>query len=160
MASDDLLRREEVLSGLPARRAQTLLFLIESRTAALVAQSREVVERFLTEAARQERTLAFLEAFALGREPPIRPTIQDIERFAAEWAALAPEAPRLRAAIAHLIGQKYRVARQNTPGLRAALGLDDEPVARAFQQQFGKPLDSIYVQRLLAIDRLRWAWAV
>jgi hypothetical protein len=67
--SGDLLTREEVLGGLPARQASTLLFLIESRTAHLVAQSRRVTERFLTEDAEQERELAFYEALTLGRDP-------------------------------------------------------------------------------------------
>ena len=40
MSSDELISREEVLEGLPAKRANTLLFLIESRTAQIVARSR------------------------------------------------------------------------------------------------------------------------
>src|SRR6266545_2355850 len=52
MASDEMNLfpdREEVLAGSPARRADILLFLIESRTAHLLAQSRRVMERFVTE---------------------------------------------------------------------------------------------------------------
>jgi hypothetical protein len=45
---DGLLDREEVLAGLPARRANALVFLIESRTAHMVARSRRATERFLT----------------------------------------------------------------------------------------------------------------
>src|SRR3712207_2737660 len=62
MSSGDLFPRDEVLSCLPARRAQTLLFLIESRTAHLVAQSRQAMELFLTDEAAKERELAFVEA--------------------------------------------------------------------------------------------------
>ena len=36
----------------------------------------------------QQRKLAFLEAFALGSDPPLRPTIQDLERYASQWAPL------------------------------------------------------------------------
>ncbi len=39
MADDTLFTRDEVLGGLPARRAATLLFLIESRTAHMVVRS-------------------------------------------------------------------------------------------------------------------------
>ena len=67
---EGLLDREELLEGLPAKRADALLFLIESRTASLVARSRRAMESFLTEEAAQERELAFLEAFALGRHDP------------------------------------------------------------------------------------------
>jgi amino acid permease len=160
MSSNDLLTRDEVLGGMPSRRAQTLLFLIEARTAALAAQSRQAVERFVTEQTVKERNLTFLEAFALGREPPLRPTIQNLERYAPQWADLAPENPRLRAALAQLIGQKYQPPLERVPGIRAALGLDTEPVRRAYERQFGAQLDSIYARRITPLDRLRWAWAM
>ena len=128
MPSDDVFTRDEVLGGLPAGRARTLLFLIESRTAHLVARSRQAMEMFPTEQAVAERDLAFLEAFTLGREPPLRPSIQDLERYAPQWADLVPANPRLRAALAHLLGEKYTFTRQEVPGIRAALGLDAEPV--------------------------------
>jgi len=70
---DELFSREEALGGLPAKRAATLLFLIESRTAHLVDQSRRAMEFSITEEAANERDLAFLEAFSLGREPPPPP---------------------------------------------------------------------------------------
>src|SRR5918912_3384883 len=159
MASDDLLTRDEVLGGMPGRRAQTLLFLIETRTAALVAQSRQAVERFATEEAAKERNLAFLEAFALGREPPLRPTIQDLEQYAAQWADLVPDNPRLRAVLAHLVGRKYQLPRQRVPGVRAALGLETEAVRRAYERHYARPLESIYAPRVRTLDRLRWAWA-
>ena len=159
MTSYELITREEIMAGLPARRASTLLFLIESRTAHLVAQSRQAMERFLTEEAAKERDLAFLEAFALGRDPPLRPTIQDIERHASRWAPLAPENPRLRAAVAHLLGQKYSLTYQATPGIRAALGLDEEVVQQAYQRLYRESLETIFAPRTAPVDRLRWAWA-
>ena len=106
-AFDDFPDAKDLLAGLPARRASALLFLIESRTARFVAQSRQAMERFLTEEAAQERALAFLEAFALAREPPLRPAIQDLERYSSQWASLVPDQPRLRAAVAHALGEKY-----------------------------------------------------
>src|SRR5919202_601072 len=137
MPAEDLLTREEALGGLPARRAQTLLYLIESHTARLMARSRQATEWFLTEQASRERDLAFIEAFALGKEPPLRPTIQDVERHAPRWAHLVPENPRLRAAVAHLLGQKYAFSAHAVPGLRAALSLDAEAVQRAYQRLYG-----------------------
>ena len=85
MPSDEfeLLSPESVLEGLfggHEKRASTLLAAIESRTAYLAAQSRQAMELFLTEEAAEEREVAFLEALALGREPPVRPTIQDLQR--------------------------------------------------------------------------------
>jgi hypothetical protein len=58
----------------------------------------------LTEQVEQQRDLAFLEAFALGRDPPLRPTIQDLEHHAPQWATLIPDNPNLRAALAHFLG--------------------------------------------------------
>ena len=128
MPSDDLFTRDEALGGLPAGRARTLLFLIESRTAHLVARSRQAMELAVGDVAARERDLAFLEAFTLGREPPLRPSMQDLERYAPQWADLVPANPRLCAALAHLLGEKYVFTRQAVPGIRAVLGLDTEPV--------------------------------
>jgi hypothetical protein len=156
--AEELFTREEVLAGLPARRASTLLFLIESRTAHMVAQSRQAMERFLTEEAAEERDLAFLEAFALGRDPPLRPTIQHLERYAPQWAYLVPDNPRVRAALTHLLGQKYHFTYQAVPGIRAALGLDDEVVQQAYQRLYREPLETIFAPRPTPVDRLRWTW--
>ncbi|HYZ04650.1 MAG TPA: hypothetical protein VE691_06135, partial [Rubrobacter sp.] len=124
MSSDDpfggLLDRETVLAGMPAKHASTLLYLIESRTAHLVARSREAVQIFLSEESAQQRKLAFLEAFALGSDHPLRPTIQDLERYASQWAPLVPENPRVLAVVAHRLGEKYEFTYEAAPGIRAA----------------------------------------
>jgi amino acid permease len=154
-----LFEREQLLAGLPAKRANALLFLIESRTADLVARSRRAMEPFLTEAAAEERELAFLEAFALGRDPPLRPTIQDLERHSSEWAAIVARNPRVQAAVAQRLGQKYAFTRGAVPGLRAALGLDEREVQEAYERLYGESLDSIYADRAGVSDRLRWVWS-
>ena len=159
MASDLLLTRDEVLGGLPARRAAALLFLIESRTAHLVDRARHAMDRFRTEEADRERELAYVEAFALGREPPLKPTIQDLERFAPQWADLVPENPRLRAAVAHTLGQKHQFTARDVPRLRTALGLDLDAVRDAHQRLYKTPLESIYAEAPSLATRLRWARA-
>lgn len=149
---------EDLLAGLPARRANALIFLIESRTARLVAQSRQAMERFLTEEAAQERALAFLEAFALAREPPIRPAIQDLERYASQWAPLVPDQPRVRAAVAHGLGEKHDFTYDAVPGIRAALGLDEPTVRQAYERLYREPLEGIFSVRRSPWQRARWAW--
>lgn len=156
---DGLLDREEVLGGLPARRADALLFLIEARTASLVARSRRATESFLTEAVAQERELAFLEAFALGRDPPLRPTIQDLERHSQAWAALVARNPRVQAAVAHRLARKYEFTREAVPGVRAALGLDEPEVRQAYERLYGEPLETVFGARAGIPDRVRWAWS-
>src|SRR5215208_4638403 len=117
------------------------------------------MEVFLTREAAEERELAFLESFALGSEPPLRPTIQELERYAPQWASLVPENPRVQAAVAHRLGEKYEFTYETAPSIRAALGLDNAPVQQAYQRLYHQPLESIFASRTTPADRLRWAWA-
>ena len=159
-AFEELFDREQLLGGLPAKRANTLLFLIESRTARLTAQSRQAMQRFATREAAQERELAFIEAFALGREPPLRPTIQDLERHAPRWAALVARNPRVQAALAHRLGEKHRfVARPGAvhPAPRSAstTRASRPPTSSSTTGRW----TAIYVERPSPRERLRWARA-
>ena len=158
MPPDELFTRDEVLGGLPARRAATLLFLIESRTAHLTDQSRRAMEFFLSEEAAKERDLVFLEGFHLGREPPVRPTIRQIERHAAQWAPLVPDNPAVRAGVAHLLGQKYKFTRSAVPGIRAALALEQESVRQAYRRLYKQEMEAIFAQQVSLTSRLAWAW--
>ena len=157
MAGDTLISRQEILGGLAAKRARMLVYLIENRAAHLAARSRTALDRYPSEQGERERELAFMEALALGREPPQRPTVQELEQFAPEWAALVPDTPRLRAAIAHILGAKYRIVERATPRLRAALGLDTVPVQQAYASLYGVPPASLYTPAITPLERLRWA---
>jgi amino acid permease len=162
VAPDEMDRfpdRDELLAGLPTRRADTLLFLIESRTAHLLAGSPRAMEQFVTEADRDERELAFFAAFSQGLDPPLVPTIQDLERHSRQWAPLVAESPQVRAAVAHRLGKKYRFTYQDSAGIRRALGLDDPEVRRAYRRLYRRPLEEIFAARVAPADRLRWAWA-
>jgi len=159
MASNDLFTRNEVLSGMPTQRARTALFLIESRTAHLVARSRQAMDWQLSERAVQDQDLAFIEAFAETKDPPLRPSIQDLEHHVAEWADLIPENLGVKAALAHLLGEKYRF----TPGMILhicqSLALNDPAVQRAYQRQYREAIEAIYTAHPSAVERLSWAWA-
>ena len=157
-SSEHELSREELLQGFSARRASTLLFAIESWTARHKAKSRQMMERFLTPEAADERSLVFLEALALGREPPLRPTIQDLERYAPQWAFLVPDNPKIRAALGHILGKKYRFTRGDVVGIRAALGLDGYQVQQTYEQMYGESMDTVFATRNRATDSIRWAW--
>jgi amino acid permease/predicted transcriptional regulator len=151
--------REELLTGLPAKRADALLFLIESHAAHLVARARRATELFVTEEDDNERELTFFEAFSQGRDPPLVPTIQDLERHARRWAPLVAQNPQVRAAVAHRLGKKYRFTYQDAAGIRRALGLDDPAVRRAYRGLYRQPLEEIFVSRVPPADRLHWVWA-
>src|SRR6266700_151176 len=112
---DELFTPAEVLGGFSAKRARLLLFQIENRTAYLMMQSRRTVNLYLTEETAEQQDLAFFEALSEGREPPVRPTIRDLERYAPQWQSLVPPNRTLQAALAHVLGQKYRFAPRNIP---------------------------------------------
>jgi amino acid permease len=152
-----LFSREELLGGPSARRSTLLLFAIENRTAHLLVREPQAVPIVLSERAATERERAFLDALAQGRDLPVHPTIQDLERYAPEWADLVPEDPGTRAGVAHLLGTKYAFTDHAVPRLRSALGLDVEAVEQAHQRLYGTPLPTIYAPRVRPVDRLRWA---
>src|SRR5829696_666036 len=155
--SDDsgLFSREEVLAGLPARRARTLVYLIE-RAAVRLRLDREVATMALVgERSAEARELAWIEAFALDEEPSSPLTAQDIEAAAGRWASLVPRSAEIRAATARLLAERYQLDRRRMGGLRAALGLDSKDLAAAFERQTGRPLDSIW-SRTGPLEGLRW----
>jgi ADP-ribosyltransferase exoenzyme len=101
-----------------------------------------------------KRARALLRAFGQSRSPCA--SIGQIERYAHEWAPLVPDNSRLRAAVARLLGQKYRFTQRSIPGIRRALGLDEPAVQRAYERQYGEPLEGIYAPQVRASERLRW----
>jgi amino acid permease len=134
-----------------------LLFAIESRTAQLVNLSQEATVLHLTTNVVEEHETAFLEALAAGRDLPIPPTIQDLERYAPQWEDLASETDAgLRAALAHAFGKKYTFTYESVPGIRMVLGLDEEVVQRAYERFYKASLSSIYAPSTTRRDRLRW----
>jgi amino acid permease len=176
----DLFSREEVLGGLSAKRARALLYVIESRTAHLALRDREVAALmaapmmgapapFVASQLLQEDQVAaeagsplsgedrFLQAFGWGRQRPARLSIRQIERYADDWSTLIPGNPRLRAAVARLLGKKYRFTQKAVPALRAALGLDEAEVQQAYQRLYGEPLEAIYAPQVTPAERWRWA---
>ncbi|MDQ3826909.1 MAG: ParB N-terminal domain-containing protein, partial [Actinomycetota bacterium] len=146
-----LLSRDELLRGLAGRttkQASTLLVLIENQTAHLVAQSQAILDELLTAATPRSPGRAFFAALVLGREPSDPVTVEDLERYAPEWASLVPESANIRAATAHLLGQKYSFTHPAVPRLRAALGLDTPAVQQAYQSLYTAPLATIYAREV------------
>ena len=156
---DELFSSAELLSGLVGRRANSLLFLIESRTAVYMHKARKVTAGYIHEELAKDQEMQFLEAFSHGKPPPLRPTIQDIERFSPLWANLIPNQPRLKAALAHLLGQKYTFSYQSIPQLRDVLGLDTQDVCQQHLGLYQQPLSCIYSVKVTAAERIRWSWS-
>jgi amino acid permease len=155
----EFLSRDELLGGLPARRASTLLFAIESRTAQYVSRARQAMVRYRSTRSDEEQERAFLEALAQGRDLPLQPSVQDLERYAPQWAGLVPPEANLRAALARMLGEKYRLPKRSLSRLRAALGLDTAEVQAAFERLHARQLESIYTPKLSRRERMRWQQA-
>jgi len=140
------------------RRAASTLFAIEGRAARRASETRLATSPYVPQKIAEARQAAFLQAYTEGSSLPVQPTIQEIERYHAEWAGLAPGDVELRAALAHLLGEKYHFTAANVPHLRAALGFDQPAVQLAFERLYGQPLSTIYAARLAPIEQLRWLW--
>lgn len=138
-----------------------LLFVVENRTAQLVAQDVRDAAVYLTYANSPTREQDFFAALASGRAREAQVTIQQIERYAPQWRTLLPEASdaKLNAALADLLGKKYKFTRAEIPNLRAALTLDDAATQQAFQNAFNQTLDTIYTPQLDFAARVRFGWA-
>src|SRR5438105_2359224 len=154
--ADQILSRDEVLGGLPARRAATVLHAIRTRTAASVARSRRPLGGYVSERTATQRESEFLAALASGRDAHANPSVQDLERYAGDWEALVPSQPALRAAIADRLGTEQRLVRDRVPRLRAALALDEPATREAYEKATRRPLDAIYVVRPRVTERVAW----
>ncbi|MDQ2673653.1 MAG: hypothetical protein M3Y40_03280, partial [Chloroflexota bacterium] len=149
-----MFSRDELLGGMPARRASTILFAIEAHTARLIASTRVQRAAYVGRRGSVEREQAFLKAMAAGRDLPIQPTIQDLERFAPQWAHLVPDGTDARAALAVLLATKHRFTADRVPRIREALGLDEPTMAAALERQAAGR--ALYAPSLTFRERLAW----
>jgi amino acid permease len=157
----DFFSPDSIHAGFSGKRAQTALYLIEVRTVAAANASRRAAQAVPYPVTASEQGLAYLDAFAMGEaegSPDARPSIQQLEQYVMDWAELVPDNASYQATLAHLLGQRYVLSHQHTPGIRAALGLDRDPVKVAYQRLYGKPLDAIYTPDVPPTTRLAWVW--
>ena len=161
MTFNGLLSRDELLEGLPARRASTLLYAIENMTAQLSEEGRKASALYLTYSGAEECERSFLGALAAGRDSTITVSIQELERYAPNWKSLLPEKldANLSAALANLLAQKYTFTFQSSGNIRAALQLDQANVQESYQRLYGKPLEIVYAPQIRFADRVNWIWA-
>lgn len=156
----ELFTQQELMTGLYARRASALLYLIEIRTSYLMLQSRQAMQRYLTEEAERDRDLAYLEAYSLERRPRPTPTIQTLEKYAPYWSSLVPDASNMRAALTYSLCRKYSFSKLAVPNIRKTLGLDTSTVQAAYQSLYHLPLENIYTPQIGLSQRLKWAFSV
>lgn len=150
------LSRDDLLGGMPARRASTILFAIENLTHQLVTRSRRALARYQPAATAQDRERQFIDAIGGGREEAARPAIQDVERYATEWTQLVPGVAETQAAILHQLSERYPLHYERVPRIRAALAADTEAVANAFRRQQHRDISTAYKSDIDWRERLRW----
>jgi len=147
-AIDDLLSGYETSSGRSGRQPSRLLSLIEMRSAYMRAESRRVIEAYFLSDRPEFTRLSDLDYFQSGErraQSAQRLTAGDLERYATQWQMLVPNDPALRAAVIHLLADRYPLTLEATPKIRAALGSADQAVQAAFQQAYGQPLKAVFL---------------
>ena len=154
MSLDELISKEELLAGMPAKRTKTLLFLIEKHTAVLTARSR--VEFSLTDLGEIDRDLAFFQGFALDDRKMPHPTIQQLERFASQWSVLVPQSPQLKAALFHALAQKYGFTELIVPQICQAICCQESAVREAYEKLYHQPLVSAFESKIPLVDKYHW----
>jgi amino acid permease len=82
--------------------------------------------------------------------------VQNLERYAADWAPIVPAQPAMRAAIAQRLGTEERLVRDRVPRLRASLQLDDPQTQAAYERATGEPLERVYATAPGLAERLAW----
>jgi amino acid permease len=150
------ISRDELLDGMPARRASTIVFAIENLTLQLVARSRRALVRYQPAETARDKERQFMDAVSAGREPSARPAIQDVERYAADWRPMVPEVADTRAAILHQMSTRYALYYDRVPRIRGALGVDTQAVADAYRRQQHADISTAFVSDIDWRERIRW----
>ena len=141
--------QDDILSGgLQEPPAMHLLSLIENRTIYLIAQVRRAVNILLP--GKSLASFASGDIEELLEQPTQRVTIDELERYATEWAFLIAPDPNVQATVSHLLAQKYRLIYDAVPAIREALALDSDAVKRAYASLYGKPLASLFAEAVPA----------
>lgn len=154
MSFDNLISKQELLVGMPAKRTKTLLFLVEKQTALLAAKSRVVFS--LTNDQEHDRSAAFLQAFTLDNRHTPPPTIQQLERFAEEWSLLVPKNPRFKAALLHTIAEKYRFEKSLIPNIYRVLDCEHLEIYQAYTRLYQQPIITDSFSPVSLLDRFHW----
>ena len=154
MSSDELISKEELLVGMPAKKTKALLFLIEKQSA-LLAQRSQVNFTFADDS-QSDRDLAYFKAFAIDNSqmPPVR--IQHLERFAAEWSILVPDNLQRQAALLQTLAEKYNFTQASIPNIRQILDWERPEFRQTYYKLYQQPPESAFDTQISLIDRYHW----
>ena len=122
----------------------TSLQEIERRTAHVAIKIRQALAAFLSSEADTVQAMTHAEALAAEQERGYRPSLWEIERYAAAWRDLVPEDAAGRAQLAAALAERHPFRPPDVPAVAAALRLDDPAVQAAYLDHFGQPLEERY----------------
>lgn len=159
MSRKPLISRDELLGGaLKGRRqrsAQSVLALIEAKTAQLSREAEVTLAPEFGSASATARTADYFKTLASSDGSAVT-TIHELERFAPQWASLVPQSADIRAATLKQLFDKYQVPLSRTPRLQGALGATDLGVMKAFEAQTSGALADAFADTLSLRDRFAW----
>jgi amino acid permease len=141
-----------------AERAERLFNHIEAHVARRAANSHHGLHHFISEHSAHHHRQA-IKSKQAGERSTVSVSIQQMERFAHEWAYLVPHDPGIRAGMAHRAGQEFAFTHARVPHLRQVLGLDDEAVKEAYFRIYGRPLEQIYATKVSPTHHFHWLWS-
>jgi len=162
VSSDDdgLVSRQELLEGrlAPGRQANAVLFATKAGRHNWSLSRNRWAAPYLTAKAVEEAESVFLEAMAAVRNFPGAPhdsrTSSVTHPIGRIWSPKQTPAFGRRCS---RFGQQVHFTHKSVPGIRTALGLDENAVQRVYVRLYNESLSAIYASRTSWRDRLRWA---
>ena len=79
---------------------------------------------------------------SLNEETVLRPI--DLERLSAEWKDRIPDAPEVKAILAHLTSERFALLKQEMPRVWDILGIEEDSVQAAYQRRYNQPIESAF----------------
>ena len=122
-------------------KADFTLHSIEGRTAHIVAQIKKVVD--VIHSQHEEHSLE-PGAFTLTSLELPKLTIDELELHAKHWKFLISDDAEVRALTLRLIAEKYPIKESTCTEILDAVGFIDSAVISAYNEIFGKPIQSIF----------------
>ena len=137
----ELLRRDDVVSGSfqSQRRATRVLGTIEARVLHMRDETRRAIDAYFFDKQadyRRKVDRGYLASVLARTRAEDEVSLNDFERFAAQWRSLVPADPRVRADVLHRLVVRFGPALGGASSTLEAFGANSEQVLDAYQQAF------------------------
>lgn len=158
MSGEGFSRAELLGDGMGGRRTSMSRFAIENRVGQLLAESqRAAAGRQATSVAHRHQD--YFGSLAAGRQASFRPTPQQLEQFASQWADLVPENLGSRVQLFQQLATNYELPHRYVPGLRKAFDADSADFAAELRSRADTDVGSLLGAPAPLSQRVVWGWA-